>query len=214
VSKTPTKSASKKKPVDDEAEESTPKKGKKGGDKGKGKKKKSKASDMLSSDEDEGDDDESSSSSDDGDGDSSGDDDEDGGAPDVMEKMVVEREGDEVTSNLPVNIHPLNAQSMVQQLFARDRELMTLMYGTMTSSGVLKADPCMFFLQTLPVPPNRFRSPQPSTLNPCMFSLQTLPVPPNRFRSPNPLNPNNQFPEAWTLDPRSPASNFHSFLKA
>ena len=160
MSKTPTKSASKKKPVDDEAEESTPKKGKKGGDKGKGNKK-SKASDMLSSDEDEGDDDESSSSSDDGDGDSSGDDDDGGDAPEVMGKMVVEREGEEVTSNLPVNIHPLNAQSMVQQLFARDRELMTLMYGTMTTSGVLKADPCMFFLQTLPVPPNRFRSPKP-----------------------------------------------------
>lgn len=169
MSKTPSKSASKKKPVDDEAVEASPKKKGKKGDKGKGKGKKNKASEMLSSDEDEGEDEESSDDSSD-DGDSSGDDDE-GEAPEVMGKMVVERDVDEVASNLPVNIHPLNAQSMIQQLFSRDRELMTLIYGTMSPSGVLKADPCMFFLQTLPVPPNRFyplqiRNPQPAIGNP------------------------------------------------
>jgi DNA-directed RNA polymerase beta' subunit len=75
-------------------------------------------------------------------------------------------QGVEMVSDLPVNISPLTALNLLQDIFKADRNLLSLIYGTAQPDPENKGappklylDPYMFFLQTLPVPPNRFRPP-------------------------------------------------------
>jgi len=77
---------------------------------------------------------------------------------DVMESEVMEKDGDMQDDGLPVNVTPLKALDLLQQVFKRDGELLGLIYGA-AFSGQIKGDASIFFLQTLLIPPNRFRPP-------------------------------------------------------
>ena len=97
-------------------------------------------------------DDDSDSSSDEDSGDESDKD------PDVMDSEVKERDGDLQEDGLPVNVTPLKALELLQQVFKRDSLLLGLIYGA-SFHGQIKGEATMFFLQTLLIAPNRFRPP-------------------------------------------------------
>ena len=77
---------------------------------------------------------------------------------DVMESEVKEKDGDLQDDALPVNVTPLKALELLQQVFKRDGELLGLVYGA-AFNGRIKGEASMFFLQTLLIAPNRFRPP-------------------------------------------------------
>jgi DNA-directed RNA polymerase I subunit RPA1 len=106
---------------------------------------------ILSSDEEDSDSDESNpADEEDADGD------EDHG---IIAVKVSERQnaGDQL-SELPTNITPQKALQILQLVFETDKDLVGAMYGTRVGSDLV-ADPAMFFLRKMLVPPNRFRPP-------------------------------------------------------
>ena len=109
---------------------------------------------MLSSDEEES----TEEDSDAPEGDNVDEEEEDGGG--VIAGTVPEKQnaGGHTLSELPVNISPQKALHLLKLVFENDKELVEAMYGVRVSSNLL-ADPGIFFLRSLLVPPNRFRPP-------------------------------------------------------
>eukprot|EP00961_Rhodomonas_salina_P225989 3055407-Rhodomonas_salina.1 len=118
-------------------------------------KKEKKPDPMLSSDDDDDDDD--GDIEDDAEKEEDDEDDEDEDA--IMGSSVKDRGAARAPKGeLPINITPLKALHLLRSAFKKDKELMELMFGVCKDGG-LEAHASLFFLQTLLVPPNRFRPP-------------------------------------------------------
>jgi DNA-directed RNA polymerase beta' subunit len=59
----------------------------------------------------------------------------------------------------PVNLHPLLVEAHLTRVFALEKPLMTLLYGSRGPDGAISATPEVFLVRSLVVPPSRFRPP-------------------------------------------------------